>query len=388
MTEHDQATRLIGGLKGIIGRLRDFLADCLACLGPGRMARLRRREEALARIERHFRAFVDEAPIGIYRSTPDGRLVSANRKLADMLGYASPEEFLSEIKDLASQLYVDPTVRQDVLDRVVRSEIRNEEIRFRCRDGGLAWVSVNLRPILDDQGRVLYFDGFAQDISRRKTAESRLKRSLREKQLLLREIQHRVKNNLQVLSSLLELTMGRARAEETVSICREVQGYIRCIALIHAMLSRRNTADSVRMDEFARELFDSMAGIYRERRIEVRFSLDEVCLHLDKALPCGMLLNELYTNVFKHAFPGGERGAMRVELSLLDDGMVRLEVGDDGVGISGTRDVRGGDAMGMKLVASLAAQLHGELQLVEGPGTAVRVTFPGDPPQDRLTPED
>lgn len=489
----------------------------------GSRARLRRREEALGRIETHYRSFIDEAPIGIFRTTADGRFLSANHKLARIFGYTCPEEIMASVTDLGWQVYVDSADREALLRRAVdTSLVKNAEVRIRRRDGRIGWASISLRPVRDDQGCVYHYDGFltdvterkeaqealaasesmlrhivrwvrdiiyrlddqgrilfishsvtrlgyqeneligesifelvgsddkercrrrlderrtgrrrttgleirlqrkpgalfscdedepvfrleaeglyearkdglrfvgtigiARDISRRKAVEKRLQRSLVEKQLLLRELQHRVKNNLQVLSSLLELSTSQVRSEEAVAICREMQGHIRCVALIHSLLSKPGARDTVDMGEFVRTLFDSVKGLYSRSRIVPVFVLDDVHLHLDKALPCGMLLNELFSNAFKHAFFEGESGELRVSMVRAGGGRVRLEVEDNGVGLPLSEEREGNRSMGMRLMSSLVSQLHGEFEISGANGTAARIDFPCEPPRDRLTP--
>jgi len=232
--------------------------------------------------------------------------------------------------------------------------------------------------------------GMAREISRRKRAEEQLLLSLETKELLLRELQHRVKNNLQVVLSLISLNRTRVKTPEAIKVCREIEGYISCMSSTHALLSHSKTGDQVNLGDMARLVFAAAAGLFGQQNVTPHFDLEDTFLHIDKALPCGMLLNEMFTNTFKHAFPDNQPGQVNIELRHLPDGRVKLMVSDNGVGASDDAP-KFGDTIGMGLIHHLAAQLDAELQMSMEFGTQVQLIFTPAVSQqqlkNRITPE-
>jgi len=343
-----------------------------------------RKVSALRRVEERYRDFFEHSPMGIFRSSPAGRFLDANGNLAGMLGFATPAELVAAVTDIGGQLYLDPRERAEAFRRVLAEGIiKDFEVRLRRRDGATVWLSLNLRAVCGEIGTLDHVEGFAVNVSGRKRAEEALTRSLEAKELLLQELRHRVKNNLQVLQSLVALTGNRVTAPESVRACREISGYIRCLAVMHALLSRAPTGDRVNLADMVRDLFAAASGLYPARGAAAHFALEDVPLHLDQALPCGMLFNTLVADVFKRARPGGRPARMRVELVRLPDGRVRIEMADGGEGLVWKDGTSGAD-MDAGLMRSLAAQLEAELDLDCGEGTRFRLVFEPSASRDRL----
>lgn len=224
-----------------------------------------------------------------------------------------------------------------------------------------------------------------EEMVQRRTQEleetnEKLQASLTEKVVLLKEIHHRVKNNLQIVSSLLALQAASVEDSESLVLFEESRSRINSMALLHEELYQSN--DLARIDfqayvnKLGKRLLKSLAGGNCAMDIHIP---EQVFLPLDSAIPCGLLINELVTNAIKHAFPDHTRGTVRISLTQ-KDGQVRLEVGDDGVGFPQDVDFRQTSSLGMQLVVNLTEQIFGEVEMQRNGGTLFVVSFPLSPP--------
>jgi PAS domain S-box-containing protein len=208
-------------------------------------------------------------------------------------------------------------------------------------------------------------------------AEEALRASLKEKEALLKEVHHRVKNNMQVITSLLRLESNRIGHAVTKSVLKDMQNRIMAMAALHEALYRSNDFSEVDLALYLRQLTDQLGRSLSVGPSKVTFHLDllSVGLGLDQAIPCGLILNELVSNSLKHAFPAGRSGDVRVELRREGESGLRLVVSDDGVGLPHDFEVRKGQSLGLQLVSDLARQIGGALTIVAGPRTAFEVVF-------------
>jgi two-component sensor histidine kinase len=201
--------------------------------------------------------------------------------------------------------------------------------------------------------------------------------SLREREILLQEVHHRVKNNLQVISSLINLQARQLSDPRARGALEECKTRVEAIALIHEKLYQSKDYARVPFSDYAKSLARGLfeASIPLPSSIALELDSDDFTLPVDRAIPCALVLNELLTNSLKHAFPGGRGGLLRVGLHERD-GEVTLTVADDGVGMPVEIEPAESSSLGMQLVATLSRQLDGKLELQRIPGTTVRVTFP------------
>jgi two-component sensor histidine kinase len=204
--------------------------------------------------------------------------------------------------------------------------------------------------------------------------------SLREKEVLLQEIHHRVKNNLQVISSLINMQVRKLRDVSSRSALAECQNRVQAIALIHEKLYQSRDYARVPFSDYARSLAANIfhATGVSPANLQLSVEFDTLSLAVDKAIPCGLILNELISNALKHAFPNERRGAVRVEMREAGPGQLEIVVSDDGVGMSAGFDPATSDSLGMQLVQTLVEQLDGQLEILHGAGTTFRVKFPVD----------
>ena len=217
-----------------------------------------------------------------------------------------------------------------------------------------------------------------QEIAQRKSAEEGMKRSLKEKDALLQEVHHRVKNNLQIISSLLALQRSHVKDDTTLGLLKDSQSRIRSMAFIHEHLYQSTDLSRIDFVAYIKDLTGALLQSYSETRARVSMKLDvePVYLGVSTALPCGLIINELVSNCLKHAFADGRTGEIRVSLSSVQPHGYRLIVADDGIGLPEHLDYRKSDSLGLRLVSNLTElQLHGSLEVNSSTGTRVAIEF-------------
>jgi two-component sensor histidine kinase len=219
---------------------------------------------------------------------------------------------------------------------------------------------------------------------RRRQAEEQTKASLAEKEVLLKEIHHRVKNNLQVISSLLNLQSSYITDEQSSQMFRESQNRVRSMALIHEKLYQSSDLARIDFAGYVRELSDYLFRMYgaKSHNIKLEVNVDDVPLDIDTAIPCGLIINELISNSLKYGFPAETEkrkpeGEIRVGLCAGNDDKLILTVSDNGTGFPENLDFQNTDSLGLQLVNTLTGQLEGDIQLDRKAGTTFNITFAG-----------
>ncbi len=236
-------------------------------------------------------------------------------------------------------------------------------------------IEMAISEIRSAQGRT--FVGCVHDITERKQAQLDLQRSVREKDALLMEVHHRVKNNLQVINSLLRLEARRSTVAHTKDVLDDMQARIRAMALVHESLYRSDTLASVDLASYLRQLATQafQAQSRPSGGVQLELNLESVHVGMDQAIPCGLLLNELVSNCLKHGFPAGATGHIRITLQPLDAPQQwRLSVCDTGVGLPENFEDQRKNSLGLQLAADLARQLGGNLEMAPNPGNGVAIT--------------
>lgn len=305
---------------------------------------------------------------------PGPRIIYVNAAFEEMTGYG-----VEEVVGRSPRLLQGPKSSREVLD-VIRDSLQSwrhcrvELINYR-KDGSEFWVDLSISPVVAADGRYTHWISVQRDITERKLAEEKIKMTLAEKEVLLREIHHRVKNNLQVVSSLIDLHLIGENDPRIEGFKTDMQRRIIAMALIHqTLLWPNNTFGGVEMTRFVQTLLDSLMEFHVARNITVGVSGDAVVLPLDTAIPIGLILNELASNAFKHAFPTGQAGTIHI-LFQVTENLLEITVSDNGVGYS-IKTSRPG-SLGLRLVGLLTRQVRGTLQFTPvGQGTRVTLTVP------------
>ncbi|MBC7361992.1 MAG: PAS domain S-box protein [Candidatus Aminicenantes bacterium] len=476
-----------GNITGIVGISRDITEKTLA-------------EEKIKESERNFRSLFENSTLGLYRTTPDGRILLANPTIVRMLGYESFEELSS--RNLERDGFEPSYPRKMFIEKVEKEgEVRGVEAAWKRKDGTIIYVRESARAIRDENGRTLYYEGTVEDITEKKLAElalaeqkelfqtvldsaedlifvldrdykillfnkaaervfswsleelkgkkfneiypaegwpeaknrfdrvlkgevvkedveinfrgrnfvlsvtevplrnekgevyavcgiardvtrrveleRELESSLREKEVLLREIHHRVKNNMQVISSLLNLQAHYVNNPEFTSIIKECQNRIRSMALVHEHLYQSKNLASINFADYLGKLIIHLYNVHqiKQEKVELEIETDDLFLEIGVAIPLGLLASEIISNSFKHAFPGERKGKVRVRLKEISPSHYQLEISDNGVGLPPEVDPVDSKSFGLQLISLLSDQIGGKIEVDRTAGTRFVVSF-------------
>lgn len=343
--------------------------------------------EELQERERTYRTLFDLAPLGIVRVTAhDGQTLDVNDEAVRIFGYDDREHFLREFDTLGS--YANPGDRAFYLNELQAGRNRNIVLERRNRFGKPLWISLSGR-LEPEKDRL---ETFFTDVTAEKMLERALQESLAEKETLLREIHHRVKNNLTIVGSLISLQMDSVSDPWARSALTQTLSRVRTMGLLHEHLYGRKDIGAVDMKGYVGDLVTLILSISDRGRLpRVSVAAASVRLSLHRAVPCALIVNELVTNALKHAWPlsGGtpeEKAAQeerRLDIRLVtEEGVVRLSVRDNGVGLASdaTAD-RSRSGLGFTLVRGLARQLDGEAFFTNDEGFVATVVFPTETPR-------
>ena len=335
----------------------------------------KRNEEQLRRSEAEFRTTFENTNDAIFWGDPATGLITRCNRAAERLLDRERDEIVGR-----PQTDLHPADKAQEYARMFQEHIQSDgafedEAEVITRTGEVVPVSITAsiatvgdRPILQ---------GVFRDITERKRWEGRVTESLEEKEVLLSEVHHRVKNNLQVISSLLNLQSRTVDDPGVQEMFRESRDRVRTMALTHEQLYRSEDLAQVDLGRYVRDLASSLFRSYGvdPGAAALHVEVDELALPLDTAIPCGLIINELVSNSLKHAFVGGGRGEIRISLRGDGCGRAILVVVDDGIGLPADIDHRETESLGLQLVSSLVDQLRGTIEVERDGGTTFRIAF-------------
>jgi PAS domain S-box-containing protein len=337
---------------------------------------------ARKRLEERFRRVVEAAPNAMVMISAAGRIEMVNAQAEHVFGYARgemlgqpvemlvPQRFRGHHPGLRGSFFADPRARPMGAGR---------DLFGLRKDGGEFPVEIGLNPIETEEGPMVL--SAIVDISDRKQKEERIQVALREKDVLLGEVHHRVKNNLQVVYSLLDLQSSRITDRTVLNMLRGSQNRIRSMGLIHQTLYQSKDFAKVNFHHFLDSLVPTLVGSYGANpdRISVSVETEQLLLPIDAAIPFGLIVNELISNALKHAFPAGRSGQIRVRSFGEPGGKTVLSVADDGVGIPESVDPAKTSTLGLQLVTLLADQLGGKIAIRRSDPTEFVLSFAIEP---------
>jgi PAS domain S-box-containing protein len=336
-------------------------------------------ERALAESERRYRGYFELPIVGFATVTEDGRWITVNDRLCEMVGTEREalEGALVDDCTVAEDRGEEPRLAAEALSGAGGGYIIDKRMS-RGRSGDTVWVSQAARHVPRKDGAPGYFVLIIQDISERKAYESRLSGSLAEKEVLLRELYHRTKNNMQVICSLLNLECAKCKDPRIAEEFHTIEGRIQSMSLVHEKLYRSKDLSSIDLAEYIGDLVELLTNSYcaRPERIRVAESLSPIRVPIDIAVPCGLILHELISNCLKHAFPNDRTGTIDIRLESSEDGRVRVVVSDDGVGMAKDFDFRSCEGMGIRTINALAEQIGGTIAFGGAHGVSCELRFP------------
>jgi len=362
----------------------DLWLECHGHPSPDRLSvffrdvteRRRQREEQAERDAR-YRATFEQAAVGMAHVDLDGHWIQINERLCEITGY--PREELCRIS------YRDITVPEDLpADMTQGRRLKAGEIdsytlekRYRRKDGAIVWVNLTVSLVRTADGQPLHYIAVIEDISTRKRAEAEREELLRQQDLLMREMNHRIKNSLQMVANLVYMQSVDLNDPDARWRFQETANRVTTIARVHERLYRFSDVTAVDFGPYLRDLCHDLAGSLGLGGTRLTVDAVGATLPPDTALPLGLIVNELVTNAAKYAYPTGALGPVRVTLDRTEGGRLRLSVSDEGVGLPPGFRPEASSGLGMRVLQALTAQLDADLRVAEGGrGTCFQVILP------------
>lgn len=339
-------------------------------------------EEALRESEEKYRTIVDNIEDGYFETDLSGNFTFVNPAVERILGY--PEEALL---DMNNREYMDEQNAKKVFNAFNEVYDSGEPMKsfdweLIRNDGRRIFVEASFNLKKDAEGEPVGFRGIVRDITSRKEREEKIKNSLKEKEVLLGEIHHRVKNNLAVISGLLFLQAEKTETKTGRNLLQQSQGRINSMAIVHELLYENHNFSSIDPGKYIEQLITHISSNLsaRDKNITTNIHTGDMQLDMNIAIPCALIINELLTNAYKYAFPERDEGTIDVRIYREEDSKVNvIEVVDDGVGIPDSQIAGDGEeGLGMHLVRILTQQLRGELSISNKEGSRFVITFPAD----------
>ncbi|MCX6137238.1 MAG: response regulator [Ignavibacteriales bacterium] len=334
--------------------------------------RLKESQRALRESEAKHRTIYENIQDVYYEIDLDGIVLEMSPSVMAVLGYDRQELIGKSFFDV----FASPEQQREFL-QLIRERGTLADYEF------ILLGKISPRPcaltsklIAGEDGIAPRIIGTIRDIHLRKEAEGLLKASLREKEVLLKEIHHRVKNNMQVISSLLSLQAAEIEDNKTRELFMESQNRVKSMALIHEKLYHSETLSRVDFGEYVRDLSASLVRTYASSNVSLAVMAADIFLGVDIAIPCGLIVNELVSNSLKHAFPDGRAGTISIDCQFTTADECTLCVTDNGIGFPKNFDFASTRSLGLTLVQTLSKQLHGVLTIDSTGGTAFTIRFP------------
>ena len=339
-------------------------------------------QEALALEKQRIAYILQGTHVGTWEWRVQTGEAVFNERWANIIGYT-----LEEISPVSIDTWTKYTHPDDLkmsgelLEKHFNGELDYYEceVRMRHKNGDWIWVLDRGKVATwTGDGKPLLMSGTHLNITERKQAEEQIKQNLKEKEVLLSEIHHRVKNNMQVISSLLKLQSAKIEDKKYVDMFKDSENRIRSMALIHEKLYQSKDFANVDFNGYVKSIANDLIRSYAVTpdKIKLNTKIEDVSLGLDNAIPCGLIINELISNSLKYAFPKDREGEINIVLRSINSDEIELTLSDDGIGIPAEIDIRETESLGLQLVQLLAEdQLEGNIELDREAGTAFRIRF-------------
>lgn len=323
-----------------------------------------------------YKYALDEAAI-VAITDQKGIIIHVNQNFCNISKY-SPEELLGQDHRIINSGFHPKEYIRELWVTIANGKIWRGELRNRAKDGSIYWVDTTIVPFLDEKGKPYQYVAIRADITSRKQAEEIIKTSLKEKEMLIKELYHRTKNNMQVISSLLGLKASTTEDPELLQTLNDMINRIQTISLVHEKLYRSKSLSKVDLREYITELVYLLLRSYSPApdKIKLQLELNSVETEIDMAVPLGLVINEIISNSLKYAFPGEQKGIVSITLSMNEENVVELSIYDNGKGIDVTSPKSNKPTLGTILISSIVEdQLRGEVHKKTNNGTHYQIKF-------------
>ena len=333
--------------------------------------------DALQRSEARYLGIIEDQTELICRYLPDGRLSFVNEAYVRYFG--------KKRQDILNHNYIPEIPRSD-MDMIQEhlkgitpdAPVSRFEHRVIMPDGTLRWQHWTHRGIYSPTAELIEYQAVGRDITERKLAEQKIQAALRDKETLLRELSHRTKNNMNVISSLITLQATSIKNPQSVTMLKELQGRILAMSLVHEKLYKSDSLSDVDMGEYISDLANAIleGSNAADDKVSIKLDIAPLTLSADDAIPCGLIINELMANSLKYAFPGERSGEIQISLHRSDGDELLFRYSDNGVGFPDGYDPATSKSLGVKLIHLLATkQLMGKMELLRGNGCGILLRF-------------
>jgi PAS domain S-box-containing protein len=334
-------------------------------------------EKELRESEEKYRMLTEQSLLGTL-ILANGQIIFANKGISNILGFSISELLSWDINTINQHIH--PENRQLIVEnytKILNEEIPSfqSEIRMKKKNNMYLYIQQYSKRIQFQGSSALFINII--DISERKKNESLLEASLAEKEILLKEIHHRVKNNLQIISSLIVLQEQYIKDERILHVFKDFQNRIRVMALIHQTLYNSENLNKIHLSKYIKDLVNNLFKVYSAdfKQIKFELNIEDIDFNLDNANACGLIINELVSNSLKHAFSENNQGKIVVTLKKIEEDKVLLDVYDNGVGFPDNVDYKNSDSLGLKLISTITKQMDGNISIERNNGTHVKITW-------------
>jgi len=326
---------------------------------------------------RKFNQMVQICPDAVIITDLSGIIINASRQTVELCGYKEKQELIGKsFFDIISPeskakaiIYLNKALKEGIIKKLEHTLIK--------KDGELFKGEINTMVINGKNKDEKLFVSTIRDVTDYRLAQKQLKKSIKEKEYLLQEIHHRVKNNLQVISSILDMSSLRIDNPQALHLIKDAQSKVQTMAFIHSQLYQSEKFEQIKMHDHIKELIKYLQSVYAHgKKIDTHLDISDVSLPLTQAIPCALVLNELISNALKHAFKQRKQGTIEVIMKI-SAGNIFLTVRDDGVGIRNGVNIYETHSLGMKLVRNLIQkQLKGKFEMTRRKYTEFNIQFP------------
>ncbi len=356
------ARHLPGQNGSIVGFIRDITE--------------RKKIEALLReSEEQFRNIFERSPMGMSIVGADLRFLQVNDSYCEMLGYDEEELCRLTIKDVTLPDRINRDIESIRKLYLGELPIYHTEKQYIKKDGALVWGSLTVSKMADNRGNFLYYFAMVENIAGRKIAEDRVLALLHEKEMLLKEVHHRIKNNMNVIENILSMQEDSIMDHAALQSIQTARSRIQSMGILYDKLYRADNYREIPINEYLNDLADEIISMFPDHgKIKIEKSFDDIILHARLIFPLGIIVNELLTNIMKHAFAGRKKGLIRI-IGSKNGNMVSLTIHDNGVGIPEGYQIDDLKGFGLVLVDSLARQVNGTFRIERGDGTSCILEF-------------